>query len=61
MLTSLEDVVSFKKGDVLVADLTHLHGKPVISQASAIATHRGGKTCHAANFSHGFTITCVLL
>lgn len=38
----------FKKGSVLVTDMTDPDWEPVMKQASAIITNKGGRTCHAA-------------
>ena len=39
---------TFKKGEVLVADITTPDWEPIMQIASAIVTNRGGRTCHAA-------------
>ena len=38
----------FKPGDVLVTDMTDPDWEPIMKQASAIITNKGGRTCHAA-------------
>lgn len=38
----------FKKGDILVAEMTDPDWEPLMKIASAIITERGGRTCHAA-------------
>ncbi|MBN8850759.1 MAG: phosphoenolpyruvate synthase [Sphingobacteriales bacterium 50-39] len=38
----------FKKGSVLVTDMTDPDWEPIMKQASAIVTNKGGRTCHAA-------------
>jgi pyruvate,water dikinase len=38
----------FKKGDVLVTDMTDPDWEPIMKIASAIITNKGGRTCHAA-------------
>ena len=40
--------ISFKKGDVLVTDITDPDWEPLMKIASAIVTNKGGRTCHAA-------------
>lgn len=40
--------VAFNKGDVLVTDITDPDWEPIMKQASAIITNKGGRTCHAA-------------
>ena len=39
---------AFRPGEVLVADTTDPDWEPVMKQAAAIVTSRGGRTCHAA-------------
>ncbi|MGH8273862.1 MAG: phosphoenolpyruvate synthase, partial [Gammaproteobacteria bacterium] len=38
----------FKSGEVLVAETTTPDWEPVMKEAAAIVTNRGGRTCHAA-------------
>lgn len=42
------DETDFKKGQVLVTDMTDPDWEPLMKQASAIVTNKGGRTCHAA-------------
>jgi pyruvate, water dikinase len=42
------DLKAFRPGDVLVTQATGPDWEPVMKQASAIVTDRGGRTCHAA-------------
>ena len=39
---------NFKKGDILVTDITDPDWEPVMKIASAIITNKGGRVCHAA-------------
>ncbi|NPA13071.1 MAG: phosphoenolpyruvate synthase [Aquificae bacterium] len=48
LMYTLEDAKDFKPGDVLVTDMTDPDWEPIMKQASAIVTNRGGRTCHAA-------------
>ena len=43
-----EDLNNFKKGDILVTDITDPDWEPVMKIASAIITNKGGRVCHAA-------------
>ncbi|HHO47281.1 MAG TPA: phosphoenolpyruvate synthase [Desulfobacteraceae bacterium] len=59
----IEDVVDihdFKKGDVLVTDMTDPDWEPIMKIAGAIVTNRGGRTCHAAIISRELGIPCVI-
>jgi len=51
---------SFKAGDVLVADMTTPDWEPIMKIASAIITNRGGRTCHAAIISRELGVPAVI-
>lgn len=53
-------IKEFKKGDVLVTDMTDPDWEPIMKIASAIVTNRGGRTCHAAIISRELGIPCVV-
>ncbi|MCG2782289.1 MAG: phosphoenolpyruvate synthase [Candidatus Altiarchaeales archaeon] len=55
-----EDIQKFKKGQVLVTDMTDPDWEPIMKIASAIVTNRGGRTCHAAIVSRELGIPCVV-
>jgi pyruvate,water dikinase len=59
-IMSLRDISSFKPGDVLVTEMTDPDWVPVMKQASAIVTDKGGRTCHAAIVSRELGIPCVV-
>jgi pyruvate,water dikinase len=42
------DLRAFRPGEVLVASVTNPDWEPVMKQAAALVTDRGGRTCHAA-------------
>lgn len=42
------DETDFKKGEVLVTEMTDPDWEPLMKKASAIVTDKGGRTCHAA-------------
>jgi pyruvate,water dikinase len=48
VVTGPGDLAAFKAGEVLVAEMTSPDWEPVMKQAAAIVTARGGRTCHAA-------------
>ena len=50
----------FRKGEVLVTDMTDPDWEPIMKIASAIVTNRGGRTCHAAIVSRELGIPCVV-
>ncbi len=59
-IESSEDIHKFKKGQVLVTDMTDPDWEPIMKIASAIVTNRGGRTCHAAIVSRELGIPCVI-
>jgi pyruvate,water dikinase len=50
----------FKKGQVLVTDMTDPDWEPIMKIASAIITNRGGRTCHAAIVSRELGIPAII-
>ena len=50
----------FKKGEVLVTDMTDPDWEPIMKIAAAIITNRGGRTCHAAIVSRELGIPAVI-
>lgn len=51
VVNSIHDDISklnFNRGDVLLAEMTDPDWEPLMKQASAIITEKGGRTCHAA-------------
>ncbi|MFH2122612.1 MAG: phosphoenolpyruvate synthase [Pseudomonadota bacterium] len=60
VISDVKDIHSFKKGEVLVTDMTDPDWEPIMKIASAIITNRGGRTCHAAIISRELGIPCVI-
>ncbi len=60
ILSSIDQMASFKTGDVLVADMTDPDWEPIMKRASAIVTNRGGRTCHAAIIARELGIPAVV-
>ncbi|MBU4176446.1 MAG: phosphoenolpyruvate synthase [Desulfurivibrionaceae bacterium] len=60
VIAAVIDIHSFKKGQVLVTDMTDPDWEPIMKIASAIVTNRGGRTCHAAIISRELGIPCVI-
>jgi pyruvate,water dikinase len=54
------DINKFKKGEVLVTDMTDPDWVPAMKLASAIVTDSGGRTAHAAIVSRELGIPCVV-
>ncbi|MCK4365506.1 MAG: phosphoenolpyruvate synthase [Thermoplasmatales archaeon] len=60
IIESAKDIGNFKKGQVLVTDMTDPDWEPIMKIAGAIVTNRGGRTCHAAIISRELGIPCVI-
>ena len=60
VIENAKDISKFKKGQVLVTDMTDPDWEPIMKIASAIVTNRGGRTCHAAIISRELGIPCVI-
>jgi pyruvate,water dikinase len=60
VIESASEISKFKKGEVLVTDMTDPDWEPIMKIASAIVTNRGGRTCHAAIISRELGIPCVI-
>jgi len=60
VIESTKDIGNFKKGQVLVTDMTDPDWEPIMKIAGAIVTNRGGRTCHAAIISRELGIPCVI-
>jgi pyruvate,water dikinase len=60
VIENAKDIANFKKGQVLVTDMTDPDWEPIMKIASAIVTNRGGRTCHAAIISRELGIPCVI-
>ena len=59
-IMNIKDINDFKKGQVLVTDMTDPDWEPIMKIASAIVTDKGGRTCHAAIVSRELGIPCVV-
>jgi pyruvate,water dikinase len=55
-----KDIGQFKKGEVLVTDMTDPDWVPAMKLASAIITDEGGRTAHAAIVSRELGIPCIV-
>jgi pyruvate,water dikinase len=53
-------IQDFKKGQVLVTNMTDPDWEPIMKISGAIITNRGGRTCHAAIISRELGIPCVI-
>ncbi|MCF7866778.1 phosphoenolpyruvate synthase [Candidatus Woesearchaeota archaeon] len=60
VIKSVKDINKFKKGEVLITEMTDPDWEPIMKIASAIVTNRGGRTCHAAIISRELGIPCLV-
>lgn len=60
VLRDAKSINSFKKGEVLVTEITDPDWEPIMKIASAIVTDKGGRTSHAAIVSRELGIPCIV-
>jgi pyruvate,water dikinase len=60
MISSVADIRNFRKGQVLVTDMTDPDWEPIMKIAAAIVTNKGGRTCHAAIVSRELGVPCIV-
>lgn len=60
VLDSPKDIDQFEEGEVLVTDMTDPDWEPIMKQAGAIITNKGGRTSHAAIVSRELGVPAVI-
>ena len=60
VIESVNEIKNFKKGEVLVTEMTDPDWEPIMKIAAAIVTNRGGRTCHAAIVSRELGVPCIV-
>jgi len=60
VIKDVSDIGTFKKGEVLITEMTDPDWEPIMKIASAIVTNSGGRTCHAAIISRELGIPCIV-
>ena len=60
ILHKAKNIASFKKGEVLVTEITDPDWEPIMKIAGAIVTDKGGRTSHAAIVSRELGIPCIV-
>ena len=60
IIRNVKKINSFKKGEVLVTEITDPDWEPIMKIASAIVTDKGGRTSHAAIVSRELGISCIV-
>ncbi|MBK9308247.1 MAG: phosphoenolpyruvate synthase [Nitrospira sp.] len=60
VIKSVQQIHEFRGGEVLVTDKTDPDWEPVMKNAQAIVTNRGGRTCHAAIVSRELGLPAIV-
>ena len=60
IIEAVDEIKDFRKGEVLVTDMTDPDWEPIMKNASAIVTNKGGRTCHAAIVSRELGVPCIV-
>ena len=60
VIMDAKNVGQFKKGEILITDMTDPDWEPIMKIASAIITDKGGRTSHAAIVSRELGIPCIV-
>jgi len=60
VIHDVKDIGTFKKGEILVTEITDPDWEPIMKIASAIVTEKGGRTSHAAIVSRELGIPCIV-
>ncbi len=60
VLKSAKQINNFRKGEVLVTEITDPDWEPIMKIAAAIVTDKGGRTSHAAIVSRELGIPCIV-
>lgn len=60
VIKDLKDLTSFRKGEILVTDMTDPDYEPIMKIASGIITDKGGRTSHSAIVSRELGIPCII-
>ncbi|MGQ9509224.1 MAG: phosphoenolpyruvate synthase [Thermodesulfobacteriota bacterium] len=60
VISSVKEIDRFKKGEILVTQMTDPDWEPIMKIAAGIVTDRGGRTCHAAIISRELGVPCIV-
>ena len=60
VIKDVAQIANFKKGEVLVTEMTDPDWEPIMKIAAAIVTNSGGRTSHAAIVSRELGIPCIV-
>ncbi len=60
VIKDAKEINQFRKGEILVTEMTDPDWEPIMKIASGIITNKGGRTCHAAIISRELGIPCIV-
>jgi pyruvate,water dikinase len=60
VIKDVKDIMTFKKGELLVTEITDPDWEPIMKIASGIITDKGGRTSHAAIVSRELGVPCIV-
>jgi pyruvate,water dikinase len=60
VIPNAQAIAQFRTGEILVTDKTDPDWEPIMKQAAAIVTNRGGRTCHAAIVSRELGVPAIV-
>ncbi len=60
VIRSVENIMDFQPGEVLITQRTDPDWEPIMKRASAIVTDQGGRTCHAAIIARELGIPAIV-
>ena len=60
ILSSISEHARFRKGDILVTDMTTPDWEPLMKISSGVVTNKGGRTCHAAIVARELGVNAVV-
>jgi pyruvate,water dikinase len=60
VIPNAQAIAQFRAGEILVTDKTDPDWEPIMKQAAAIVTNRGGRTCHAAIVSRELGVPAIV-
>lgn len=60
IIRDVKEISRFKKGEILVTEMTDPDWEPIMKIAAGIITERGGRTCHAAIVSRELGIPAIV-
>lgn len=60
VIHDIKDMHAFKKGEILITEMTNPDWVPIMRIAAGIVTNRGGRTSHAAIVSRELGLPCIV-